>query len=243
MSVAATPKPSGLKVGAEPRKVIILGALVLVAVVLYLYNSGGDTGGPGSGTTGVRSVATTTSPDIPAQARRARRRLARTGEKNALRMQVVTLEAQRGNIDPTLRLDLLKRLKSVTLSGSGRNLFSAAAAMSEMLTAKPTRIMPGKLPGPVTPQPMGPVAPSGPPPPAPIPLKFYGFAAPYDAGGARRGFFMDGDNVVVASPGDVIKGRYRIVTLEPQSAVVQDTLANNQQTLVITPEDQQSAMQ
>jgi hypothetical protein len=242
MSVAATPKPGGLKLGAEPRKVIILGALVLVAVLVYLYNSGGDAGGPGSGTTGARPTATTSSPDIQAPARRARRRLARTGEKNALRMQVVTLEAQRGNIDPTLRLDLLKRLKSVTLSGSGRNLFSAAAAMPEMLTAKPTRIMPGKLPGQVI-QPTGPVAPSGPPPPAPIPLKFYGFAAPYNAGGARRGFFMDGDNVVVASPGDVVKGRYRIVTLEPQSAVVQDTLANNQQTLVITPEDQQSAMQ
>lgn len=237
MSVAATPKPGGLKLGAEPRKIIILGALVLVAVALYLYNSGGDTGSATGGSAVVRPavVPPSATPVTP----RTRRRVSRTSEKNTFRLQPVTLEAQRGNVDPTLRLDLLRRLKSVTLAGAGRNLFGSAPA--EILTAKPTRIMPGKLPAQAAAGPAAPVMPSGPPPPAPIPLKFYGFAAPSNAGGVRRGFFMDGDNVIIASPGELIKGRYRIVTLERQTAVVQDTLANNQQTLVITPEDQQSA--
>lgn len=241
MSVGATPKARALKLGAEPRKLIILGVLVLVAVGLYLYNSGGDTGGPSGGGAAVRPAANTNPSETSSAAPRARRRVNRASEKNTLRMQVVTPEAQRGNIDPTLRLDLLKRLKSVTLAGGGRNLFGGAPA--EILTAKPTRIMPGKLPGQTVPGQMPRVVASGPPPPAPIPLKFYGFAAPSSAGETRRGFFMDGDNVVIASPGDLIKGRYRIVTLEPQAAVVKDTLANNQQSLTITPEDQQNAAQ
>lgn len=235
MSVAAASKSSKLRLGAEPRKVIMLGALVLVAVALYLYNSGGDSGSSSSGTV-ARPVVV--PPSASALAPRTRRRLNRAAEKNTFRLQPVTLEAQRGNIDPTLRLDLLRRLKSVALAGSGRNLFGAAPA--EMLTAQPTRIVPGKLPGQVAQGPAAPAVAPGPPPPVPIPLKFYGFAAASNAGGVRRGFFMDGDNVVIASPGDLIKGRYRIVTLEAQTAVVQDTLANNQQTLVITPEDQQS---
>lgn len=234
MSVAASPKAGGLKLGAEPRKLMILGGLVVVAIVAFLYNSGGDSGTPA--TTGARPATTAPPPGAPAASARTRRHINRASDKNALRMQVVTSEAQRGDIDPTLRLDLLKRLKSVTLTGAGRNLFATAAAPEE-LTAKPTRIMPGKLPEQAAPGAIAPVVASGPPPPAPIPLKFYGFAAPSNAAGVRRGFFMDGDNVIVASPGDVVNGRYRIVSLEPQAAVVQDTLAKNQQSLSITPED------
>jgi hypothetical protein len=234
MSVTASPKTGGLKLGAEPRKLMILGGLMVVAIVLFLYNSGGDAGTPA--TSGARPVTTAPPATAPAAAARTRRHVNRTTDKNALRMQIVTLEAQRGDIDPTLRLDLLKRLKSVTLTGAGRNLFATAAA-PEVLTAKPTQIMPGKLPMQAAPGATAPVVASGPPPPAPIPLKFYGFAAPSNAAGVRRGFFMDGDNVVVVSPGDLVNGRYRIVSLEPQVAVVQDTLAKNQQSLSITPED------
>ncbi len=71
--------------------------------------------------------------------------------------------------------------------------------------------------------------PTGPPPPPPIDLKFFGTAT--SKNGARQAFLLHGEDVFVASPGDVVQRRYRIVTVNANSIVVEDLTNNNRQTL------------
>ncbi|MGH9667513.1 MAG: hypothetical protein ACRD9L_24080, partial [Bryobacteraceae bacterium] len=73
------------------------------------------------------------------------------------------------------------------------------------------------------------------PPPAPIPLKFYGFVNPV-ARGPKRAFFIEGDDIFVAAEGDTIKNRYKVIRIGVNSAVVEDTSNKNQQTLKLVEE-------
>jgi hypothetical protein len=153
-------------------------------------------------------------------------------------MQEVTVEAQQGSIDPTLRLDLLQRLKGIKFAGAGRSLFEAGPAELPPQLAKKVIVMPGARPGQAAAMPK----PAGPPQPPPITLQFYGFAAPATSSGVRRGFFLDEDEVLIANEGDTLKGRYHIVSLQPKSAEVEDTTTKNRQSLPITPESGGSAL-
>jgi hypothetical protein len=78
------------------------------------------------------------------------------------------------------------------------------------------------------------------PPPQPpfnIPLKYYGFVKPSaHALDGSRGFFMDGDNILVGGEGDVLEKRFLIVALTPNSARLEDTQAKQGQELQVTPE-------
>jgi len=87
-----------------------------------------------------------------------------------------------------------------------------------------------KQPGPPPPPPVPPKAP-------PVPLKFYGFVNQTKAG-VKRAFFLDGDDIIVASEGQLIKNRYKIVRIGINSAVVEDTQFKNdsQQTLPLVEE-------
>ncbi len=71
----------------------------------------------------------------------------------------------------------------------------------------------------------------------PFPLKFYGFVSKTKVGD-KRAFFLDGEDIVIASEGDMIKKRYKIVRIGINSAVVEDTefKSNNQQTLPLVAE-------
>ncbi len=71
----------------------------------------------------------------------------------------------------------------------------------------------------------------------PIPLKFYGFVNKSKVGD-KRAFFLDGEDIVIAAEGDIIKKRYKIVRIGVNSAVVEDTQfkSNNQQTLPLEAE-------
>jgi hypothetical protein len=69
------------------------------------------------------------------------------------------------------------------------------------------------------------------PPPPPINLKFYGFISGVETA-RKRAFFLDGEDIFVAAEGDIIKkGRYKIVKIGVNSAVVEDTQHDHQQTL------------
>lgn len=71
--------------------------------------------------------------------------------------------------------------------------------------------------------------PTGPPPPPPIDLKFFGTAS--SKNGARQALLLHGEDVFVASAGDVVQRRYRIVSVAANSIVVEDLTNNNRQTL------------
>jgi hypothetical protein len=73
------------------------------------------------------------------------------------------------------------------------------------------------------------VAPTGPPPPPPIDLKFFGTAT--SANGHRQAFLLHGDDVFIASDGDIVQRRYKIITVAANSIVVEDMTNNNKQTL------------
>jgi hypothetical protein len=143
------------------------------------------------------------------------------------------------HVDPNLHLELLAKLQQVKVESEGRSLFEIGAA-------PPTPVELAKLaePGKIKPRPLGPQLPPPPPPPAPtakapqIPLKFYGFVNQSKAGD-KRAFFLDGDDIIIANEGDMIKKRYKIVRIGVNSAVVEDTVFkgdNTQQTLPLEAE-------
>ncbi len=127
-------------------------------------------------------------------------------------------------IDPTLRLDLLAKVQSVTMNGGERNLFQFGAAPAPKVPE------PKVIPRPATPVDVKPAAPVKPPPP-PIPLKFYGYSQARP--GAKRAFFLDGEDIIVAAEGELIKHRYKVVRIGINSVVVEDTQHKNQQTLAL----------
>jgi hypothetical protein len=120
------------------------------------------------------------------------------------------------NLDPTLHPEIMAGAESLVYSGNGRNIFSMTSAPPKIEAVK----------GPIRPQ--APPAPTGPPPPPPIDLKFFGYEA---AGGAKKAFILHGDDVFIASEGDVVDHHYKILKINPLSIQVTDLLYNNTQTL------------
>jgi len=78
--------------------------------------------------------------------------------------------------------------------------------------------------------------PPPPPPPvqqiAPITLRFFGFAN--RAGEPKRVFLADGDNVFVASEGEVVERRYKVLRIGVNSVDVQDLLNNVSTTIPLS---------
>ena len=235
-----------MKLGAEPKKIAILGGLILVAVVVQF--SGGDdrpqsTGAARpvtpapvvpaavSGSAGPRTMPASTKA-VPARVAPGRR--ATQEFKPVLRPRRVEDRIDPTTIDPTLRTDLLAKLGNVPIQGGARPLFEFSAAPppkapdpGKIIPTKPVSVV--KPPVPVTPpapsKPVEPVKPQAPP----IPLKFYGFTAA--RGGPKRGFFLENEDVYVANEGEVIKRRYKVVRISLNSAILEDTEFKQLQTL------------
>lgn len=124
-------------------------------------------------------------------------------------------------LDPTLKMGPMLVTEQLVYSGTGRNIFSLASA-------------PVEIPKPVAsarPKPTAPVftPPPGPPPPPPIDLKFFGTEV--NSQGKRRAFLLHGDDVFLASDGDIVQRRYRILAVSANSVQVEDMTNNNRQTL------------
>ncbi len=134
-------------------------------------------------------------------------------------------------IDPTLHLELLAKLQNVAPAG-GRDLFNWGSAPVQ--TAKLTGLEPVVRTKPVgppaPPPPPPPVLPPTPPPPPPITLKYYGIATRLD-NGRRTAFFMDGDQILLEAEGASFGGRYKLIRIGVNSAVIEDTQYKRQQTL------------
>lgn len=234
MSASST-KVFGMKVGIDPK--ILVGGLVAIAAVLFWYNSNSDTPtspvrpGAVSRTEAPASTPAATPSATKGRTSNARRSVNQlANDRGALRLRPV--DATRGDIDPTLHLDLLSRLQSVQSAPSSRSLFEVGAAPAPA-TAPPIKgpvIMPKPLPPPATAAPA-----TSAPPPLNIPLRYYGFVRPSEVGRTNTGMFMDGDNVLVVSEGQVVKQHLLIVELTPTSARIEDIQAKRGQTLPVVP--------
>ena len=160
--------------------------------------------------------------------------------KPILRPRRVEDRIDPATIDPTLRTDLLTRLGNVPIQGGSRPLFEFGAAPPPK-APDPGKIVPTKpvtvaTAVPITPSaPVTPTAPVKPQAP-PIPLKFYGFTSA--RAGAKRAFFLENEDVFVANEGAVVKKRYKVVRINMNSVVMEDTEYKQQQTLPLTEQTQ-----
>jgi hypothetical protein len=231
----------GLKLGAEPKKVGALLLMLVLAGFLWWRNSSDSpsSSAPASTSAGkVDSAIPVPGGATPRTARPLRRRGQNQNERNAFEMRPI--DPSRGDVDPTLRLELLDRLHKVKLEPVGRSLFEAGAVAPSAGTTGPGGFIikpkPAKpSPSPVATTPVNTGPPPTPPAP-PIPLKFYGFIRPINKRDVKRGFFMDGDVILMATEGETLKQRYHVIKFQETSATVEDTTTKSQQTLPLVPE-------
>ncbi|MBK9170370.1 MAG: hypothetical protein IPM24_23310 [Bryobacterales bacterium] len=234
-----------MNLGAEPKKVVILGGLLAVAGVMFYVNLS-DSGSP--------------TPARPAPAPAAKPSVARSAVKGPIVRRApgkrgtagrefrYTLQIDPENtpdptqIDPTLRLDLLARVQDTPLGSGKRSIFQfgqppppPAAEIKD--APKITPKTPAEIAAEAAKAAAQKIAASKPAPP-PITFKFYGYSEPRENGsrGAKRAFFLDGEDIYVATEGDVIKKRYKVVRIGATSVVMEDIEHKHQQTLTLLPE-------
>jgi hypothetical protein len=124
--------------------------------------------------------------------------------------------------NPALRLDLLDRLKKLQYEGSHRNIFSSSAP-PPVSVAPPVAAVPPPIVGPAPPQ--GPA-------PLVVPATFYGYVTDAQTG-ARRAFFIEGDNVYVLAVGELLLGRFRLMQIGNSSVELEETSTGRRATLTM----------
>ena len=140
-------------------------------------------------------------------------------------------------VDPTLHVELLAKLLEVPSAGGGRDLFSFGKPAPVLKDAEPIVRVASKVVGPPVIPPHVDPGPPKPPPPPPIKLKYYGIVTTL-ANGHKTAFFMDGDEILLETEGVTFKGRYRLVRIGVNSAVVEDIQYKHEQTLPLTEDSQ-----
>ncbi len=237
-------KPAGI--GAEPKKIAILAALLAVAAYFYFSSgSGSQTAAsirPGAAPLSDSRIPTREISRSSRASTRSGRSFRAVEEFRPSLKPSKYADIDRNTVDPTLHLDLLAKLKSVKADSGTRSIFDfgqggPAPATAGIAVKEPAPILPKwRFIGPKLPPSKVEVAKGAVAPAPPIPLKFYGFVNQTKAG-VKRAFFLDGDDIIVASEGQLIKSRYKIVRIGINSAVVEDTqFENHQQTLPLVEE-------
>ncbi len=130
--------------------------------------------------------------------------------------------ARASTLDPSLHPELMAENEAFVYKGTGRNIFSLNAAP----VVNVAKIE--KLKGSIRPSQPVYTPPLGPPPPPAIDLKFFGYSAQRDV---RKAFLLHGDDVFIASEGDVVSHRYRVVKIAANSVMVEDLPYHNTQSL------------
>jgi hypothetical protein len=75
-------------------------------------------------------------------------------------------------------------------------------------------------------------------PAEPVALKYYGYSTAR-ADGKRTAYFLDGDDILEATEGATLKGRYRIERIELNKVLVKDTLETRRQAVPLAQEAKQ----
>ena len=199
-----------MKTGAEQKRnrqiLMIVGPIAGLLFVYQLWNLFGDSG-PTPRPVPVPAVAVATA----------------KATSSGAATKVATTTAQ---LDPTLHMGPMLVTESLVYTGSGRNIFSGAMEAPEVVIDKPVadaRVVDQPI------RKVEPLRPSGPPPLPPINLKFFGTATSQN--GTRRAFLLSGDDVFVASVGDVVQRRYKGASIAANSILMEDMPNSNKQTL------------
>jgi hypothetical protein len=142
------------------------------------------------------------------------------------------------SLDPTLRLDLLAKVHSQQLETAGRNPFQFGQPPPPPVPPAP-KVDPKKLleAKKETPKAAEPPKETGPPKPPPLNLawKYYGYTSPRGSP-QKRAFFLDGEDILTANEGEVLKKKYKVVRIGVNSVVMEDVDTKSQQTLPLAEE-------
>ncbi len=199
-----------MQMGVENRKQVIiasvLGALALIQIVRMAWPD--STPAPVASSASASSVTKTSASSSGSTSG------SKTGTKPGTRLDT------QSSLDPTLRLQLLKSVEGLTYNGNGRNIFT------ELPDAPPIPTTVTKVQQDV------PTGPPQPPPPPQITLKFFGFTN--KPGEAKKVFLSEGEDVFIASEGDIVNRRYRVVHINPSSVEIEDVLYKHSQSIPLT---------
>jgi hypothetical protein len=213
-----------MKAGFENKRnkiiLVVLAVILLVAVWYFVSQMFGGGSNPAPGPRPVSSTSAAGGPATErAEVERTNSEANAANENGRPAKKLVSLES----LDPTLHPELMAGAESLAYSGDGRNIFSMSSA-------------PADIPKPVNngrndTAKAAPPVPQGPPPPPPIDLTFFGYEA---HGSARKAFILHGDDVFIATEGEVVDHHYKVVKITPLSIQVTDLLYNNTQTLTLS---------
>jgi hypothetical protein len=201
-----------LKVGTEDKKKVYmaagLGGVMLILLIRFLW----QTFGPSPAVPVAPAPAATVARPATTSGETAQGSVPAYGGHSAAKVSGLAA------LDPTLHPEIMRQAESLEYTGHGRNIFSQFSAP------------------PVIPKPIASIrqaavdtGPPPPPPPPPINLGFYGYAA--EKTGQKQVFLLKGDDIFIASEGDVVDRRYRVVKINPVSVQVEDIPYHNTQTL------------
>jgi hypothetical protein len=193
-----------VELGTKNRKEVI--ALIALGVIGSITTARWflSSPGPAASTTGQQVVATNTAKPL------MRRTASGKFDK-----------ATEPRLDPTLDLDLLRQNEQIKYAGNARNIFVAGSVVPN---GDGTTDHGKKHPDPP------PVAVVIPPPP--IELKFFGFAS--RPGEPKKIFLSHGEDIFIASEGDIVNRRYRVLKISPAAVDIEDVLNNNRQSIPLT---------
>lgn len=119
--------------------------------------------------------------------------------------------------DPVLRIARLDEIHVTVYPGVRRNIFSAEPPPAPRPKPSPTP------PQPIIAQPTGPA-------PLDLPFKFFGYAADTRSG-KRRAFFTNGDEVYIASEGETILTRFRVLRIGNTTSDLEEISTGRRATL------------
>ncbi|HXK05825.1 MAG TPA: hypothetical protein VMS37_25715 [Verrucomicrobiae bacterium] len=233
-----------MKLGAENKKAVwalsVLG--VVAAIVLYTNVLSDSSPAPAAKSAAKSAVIERNRPaemptaeSAPATPARKLLQRARSDEfRPVFRSKRPEDRIDPLSIDPTLRTDLLAKIQKVASEGGARNLFQFGAAPppKEELKGPEPKVVVAKAY--VFPKPVPPPTPPGPPPPPPpdppIDVKYYGLATT-QIDGKKTAFFLDGDNIILAPEGGIVKKKYRVVRIGLTSVLMENVDSKKQQSL------------
>ena len=213
-----------MRTGFEQRgKVIAMIALGIIAIAALWYSLSNPQAPPAT------AAAPTTAPARTAQPAAAQRRLRPSDARRT---------PQQRSLDPTLHFELLKASEDVQYKGTKCNIFTGQCGEIETKVAEKRGPAPPHCPdsndprcGPPPPNCSPGAAPDPRCPPPPIPLQFFGFAS--RPGEPKRIFLKttDTNDVFVATEGEVVNRRYRVLRIMNSGVEIEDVLNNNKQVL------------
>jgi hypothetical protein len=201
-----------VKLGTENRRNTIIAAVLgVLAVLAVAYQFM-----PSSSTIASTAPAATEAPTTGVHPPPAVRRVSGSAGKK---------EKPPQSLDPTLHLQQLAATEQIKYEGSGRNIFVSQAA--EVVIPHP--VAPGDTDhkGPDKFQIPAVAA------PAPIPLKFFGFAS--KPGETKKIFLSKGDDVWIVGEGEIVDRRYKVIRIASASVEIQDVVGSGPpQTIPLT---------